>query len=106
MVVGIGNLEKNSNMHHKPKYPCKICKVTTSLSIVLVFLRYWKYGQEILINLLLIHRLVIVRFLGKRVRLGFPVGYAKGFTIVTFSLIWMKPQIIGKTYYFMETTSN
>ena len=26
MVVGIGNVEETSNMHHKPRCPCKLCK--------------------------------------------------------------------------------
>lgn len=31
MVVGIGNFKETSNMHHKTRYPCKICKGDHSL---------------------------------------------------------------------------
>lgn len=53
-----------------------------------------------LINLLLIHQLVIMSFLGERVNPGFLLGYAKGFIIVTFSLIWKKPKFFGKNLLF------
>ena len=26
MAVSVGNVEETSNMHRKPKYPCKLCK--------------------------------------------------------------------------------
>jgi len=84
MVVGNGNVEETSNMHHKPRYSYKICKGYHFLIDCLVFVRSCKYVNKIIINILLIHQPVIVRILGKMVKLGFLVDYAKGFIIVNF----------------------
>jgi len=100
MNVSVRCVEETSNMHRKPKYPCRLCKgdhFLINCPNIPKVLEVWseKYHQ-----LSIDPSTSDSQVPGKRVKLGFLVSYTKGVIKITFSLTWRKPQNCWKTLSF------